>query len=119
MPEEFNNYFLSIPHQQMEGVTIQSKLPESYFDDFDSSVLQFENVTGNQVANIIRNLDSHKSVGSDCIPVRFLKLCVNGIFTQITSLINQSISTAIVPKVKYLRELSILSYKITYCLMTY
>ena len=43
----------------MEGVTIPSELPESYFDDFHSSVLQFENVTGNQVANIIGKLDSH------------------------------------------------------------
>ena len=50
-----------------------------------------------EIQNIISSLNSKKSVGSNSIPTRTLKLLKNDISTQLADIFNNSFSTGIFP----------------------
>ena len=66
----FNNYFA----QQRSVINNNSTVPERILYRTDTSLAKIVFTTDN-VANIIKNLDSNKSHGHDNISIQMLKIC--------------------------------------------
>ena len=66
----FNNYFV----QQCSAINNNSTVPERILYRADASLAKIL-FTTDDIANIIKNLDSNKSHGPDNISIRMLKIC--------------------------------------------
>ena len=66
----FNNYFA----QQCSVINNNSTVPERILYRTDASLAKVV-FTTDDIANIIENLDSNKSLGHDNISIRMLKIC--------------------------------------------
>ena len=95
----FNKYFYSIANKTKLNVLFSHK----HFSDFlknRSNISFFASPTDKtEIENIISSLDSNKSVGSNNIPTKVLKIFKNDTFSQLSEIFNISFSSGVFPSI--------------------
>ncbi len=102
--EEFNKFFSNIGKTTFEQIQHSLLDPHAMTANNHNPVLKEgacfrpEPVDSDTVILIIKNLNETKAVGSDGIPLRFLKDALPVIILCTTCIINVSLATGIIPK---------------------
>lgn len=99
--DEFNNFFLDIPHQIASSLEKVNVSPTSYLSKTNNPIdypsFQFKPVDESDIMSCLQEAKTHSATGLDAIPMRFLKACSGFLIQPITSIINKSISQLTVP----------------------
>ena len=88
---KFNDFFLS--HSTID--TTNATLPN---DPLNQVQFDFISAKENEVADLLKCIDTSKATGPDNISPKMLKMAGNSIVASLTKLINMSLSTGSVPK---------------------
>ena len=98
--DEFNNYFLSIPHQIVADVPAINISPTSFIEHLrDVPTFLFSHVSKEEVYYLIRDLNTRKATGADQIPPFFIKRLRLFLLEPITEIVNRSLDQCVFPKV--------------------
>ena len=96
--EDINEHFLSVAQKTVSVLPSSHTSPTSYITiNTDVSPLKLSEVDVQEVVECISHLDSHKAVGVDGIPAKFVKASPLCLAVLLTKLINKSISSAVFP----------------------
>ena len=93
----FNNYLSSIASKTKLNISF----PHKHFSDFlkNKSNISFfvSPIDKTEIENVMSSLDSNKSVGTNTIPTKILKLLKNDISSQLSEILNISFSSGTFP----------------------
>ena len=90
--EDINEHFLSVAQKTVSALPSSHTSPTSYIAiNTDVSPLKLSEVDVQEVVECISHLDSHKAVGFDGIPAKFVKASPLCMAVLLTKLINKSI----------------------------
>jgi len=94
--DDINQHFLSVAQKTIGDLPSSRTSVTSYINNIsdDVSPLKLSEVTVQDIAEYISHLDSHKTVGVDGIPAKFIKASPLSMAVLVTKLINKSILSA-------------------------
>ena len=92
MRNVFNNYFISIAKKTNSNIKFSPKNYTGYLSYTNTNTFFLIPTDKNEISFVISSLDSHKSSGSNSIPVNILKLLKNDISQQFSDIFNISFS---------------------------
>ena len=95
--DDFNAHFLSVPHKTISMLPASDVSPLSFCGSSCVSLMEFTDVTVDEVATILVSLDSRKAKGVDGIPAQFLKASPFGVAGLIAPLLNRCLSSSVFP----------------------
>ena len=95
--EDFNRHFLSVAQKTVGDLPFTDMCPLSYVTSKDVPAMHFTEVGIQHVSEFILKLDSHKAMGVDAIPTRFIKASPVSMASLLMRLINKSISCSVFP----------------------
>ena len=95
----FNNYFAKIAINIQSSIRFSKKKYYDYLPPLNIESFFLTPTDSTKVSNIIFSLNQSKSDGSNCIPIKILKLLNKDISDQLAILFNQSFSSGIFPSI--------------------
>ena len=95
----FNNYFAKIAINIQSSIRFSKKKYCDYLPPLNIESFFLTPTDSTKVPNIIFSLNQSKSDGSNCIPIKILKLLNKDISDQLAILFNQSFSSGIFPSI--------------------
>ena len=90
-------FFINIGPNQASQIPDNNIHFSTYLSDLNESSMFFTPITGDEVIEIIKNLDAKKSSGHDHIPILIIKKLANELSIPLTYIFNLSFSSGIVP----------------------
>ena len=89
----FNKYFYSIVNKTKLNLLFSHKNFSDFLKNRSNISFPASPTDKTEIENIISSLDSNKSVGSNNIPTKVLKLFKNDTFSQLSEIFNISFSS--------------------------
>ena len=93
----FNNYFSSIAGKTKLNISFSHKHFSDFLKNRSNTSFFISPTDKTEIENIISSLDSNKSVESNDIPTKVLKLLKNYISSQVSEIFNISFSSGVFP----------------------
>ena len=97
-PENFNDYFCSIPTRLISDLPPTTPDPTLYLHEKQVTSFVLKPINEDDVLNVIATLDEHKATGLDDVSSIFIKKLSLFLCEPLSVLINRSFSQTIVPK---------------------
>jgi len=95
--EDFNRHFVSVAQKTISDLPSVDICPLSYITSVDVPAMHLTEVDVLEISELILKLDSHKAMGVDAIPTRFIKASPVSMAALLVRLINKSISSSTFP----------------------
>ena len=99
MSNVFNNYFTSIAEKAKSDIKFSPNHYTDYLSNTNTNTFFLTPTDKNEISFIISSLDSHKSSGTNSIPVKILRLIKNDISQQLCDIFNTYLLTGQFPSV--------------------
>ena len=97
--EKFNDFFINVGPNLAASINTQGKKHfTSYLTQKIEHTFNFEQVSVENITDIIRKFESKTSTGHDNLSMKLFKRIAPSIFEPLTCIINQSLSSGIFPR---------------------
>lgn len=93
LADEFNRYFTSIAQKIRQDIPHSRKNFRDYMVNPNQNSFFFSPISPDEIVDIIKKLDPHKSTGPFSIPNKILHLRINKISTILSDIFNLSLTT--------------------------
>jgi len=95
--KDFNQHFLSVAQKTVSDLPFIDTCPLSYITSTVVLVMHLTEVDIQDISELILKLESHKAMGVDAIPTRFIEASPASMATLFVWLINKNISSSTFP----------------------
>jgi hypothetical protein len=95
----FNDYFSNIGSKLANSITPRNtnKSFHDYLGDPNQNCMFLFPATALELDKLLRNLESKKASGADCIPPKIVKICKDSLIDPLLKIINKSFSEGVFP----------------------